>query len=659
MLDGIVAQHSTSADTVAVEVATCCRAARRIEWATSRNQVGGEVHEIWYMLYLGLVFVANALLLGLSCSAFVYFSYRRVRMKGYRPPAAAAIILATGAVGIVLTVLRKATPNASYILFFFDYFWVPLLLSAVAMGILLLILPQRKTRVFGQRRVRFPFVGVGRALIGSGLILIAVAAVLWAYGMESGSLVLAALVLTVVVSPTAFYLIRRGQRAKSVLPAEAVLKEGSRAPVLYLRAFVQESRFFVIGPNSEYGSYARSWHAAAATTEQNVGVTFEEFLTVAVANRIGPFVALGSPEDYLPPEGALRTYADDTGWKELFDRFAQQSACIIAEVGNSANLRWEFTRIRQEGLQEKLFVFTPCSAAGYRFQWAFWNLLWFLKGLHQVGWREFSKDLKELGFEIGCEDPGPGSVITFDPEGRGMVLTTQARRPGEFIEPIAAWMTAREETGRHIRASCCLCGKPLYLFSKQAETAGKQWCQACEMSSQPGARARSLSRIFYWAYLLLWPFALMAIFRMFRPQAGWWDRLQGGMVAGLLLLAIAIHVWVVKADWDGSPKDDRKAVNWYRYAADRGSANAMVNFGLMYRRGWGGLPRDDVEAARWYRKAADAGSAIGMNNLGFLYENGIGGFPKSEEEAIAWYKRAGNLGQPQALESLKRLRGKG
>jgi TPR repeat protein len=48
-----------------------------------------------------------------------------------------------------------------------------------------------------------------------------------------------------------------------------------------------------------------------------------------------------------------------------------------------------------------------------------------------------------------------------------------------------------------------------------------------------------------------------------------------------------------------------------------------------------------------------------MNNLGFLYENGIGGFPKSEEEAIAWYERAANLGQPQALESLKRLRGAG
>jgi hypothetical protein len=121
--------------------------------------MGGEAHEICYMLYLGLVFVANALLLGLSCSAFFYFSYRRVRMKGYRPPAATAIILAAGAVGIALTVLRKATPNASYILFFFDYFWVPLLLSAVSMGILLLILPQRKARVFGSVACASPLSG--------------------------------------------------------------------------------------------------------------------------------------------------------------------------------------------------------------------------------------------------------------------------------------------------------------------------------------------------------------------------------------------------------------------------------------------------------------------------------------------------------------------
>jgi hypothetical protein len=160
------------------------------------------MRELLEFSYIGLLFAANALLLCLGCSAFLYFCYRRVRVKGYRPPAAAAIILIAVVVGITLTVLRKPNQNSTYSRFFFDYFWVPLLLSTIAMGILIFILPRRRNRVFGQRRVRFPFVGVGRALIGFGLALIAVAVVLLACGKESGSLVVAAVAFTLVASPT-------------------------------------------------------------------------------------------------------------------------------------------------------------------------------------------------------------------------------------------------------------------------------------------------------------------------------------------------------------------------------------------------------------------------------------------------------------------------
>ena len=139
---------------------------------------------------------------------------------------------------------------------------------------------------------------------------------------------LGAALLALVVAPTGLYLIRRRQRAKAALPVEEIPRMDSRPGALYLRAFLQESRFFVIGPKSKCGANARSWHAAVAKPEENIGVTFEEYLAEALSNSIGPFVALGIPEDYLPPEGALRAYADDTHWKELFHRFARRSACI-------------------------------------------------------------------------------------------------------------------------------------------------------------------------------------------------------------------------------------------------------------------------------------------------------------------------------------------
>ena len=617
--------------------------------------------ELLHLYYLFALFGANAALLLLGFSTLLYYSYRRLRVKGYRPPAAAAIIFAAGVAGIALTVLRKAKP-ASIPRMWFDYLWMPLLLFAAMMAILLLILPHRGTRIFGPRQLRFPLVSSGETLIGCGLASIVFALILWMDKVKDVSWVVAAIVLAIVLTPTGLYLIGRGRRFKSALPMEAALETDSRPSVLYLRAFLQESRFFVIGRKAEYGARARSWHAAVAKPENNIGVTFEEYLAEALSNSIGPFVALGSPEDYLPPEGAVRTYADDTQWKEVFRHFVQQSACIVAEVGISANLQWELRQIRQTGLQEKLFIFTPPSSAGFTFSWAFWNLLWSLKGLHRVRWRDFAEGLGKLGFDISFADPGPGSVITFDVEGRGMLLTSQARQPAEFVEPIAAWVGTREKTGRHVRASCPVCGKPEYLLPTQAETARKHWCLACETNHYPGARARRilapLVGCVYWAYLLLLGFPLVAVGRMFRPEAGWWDWLLGCSAIAPLLLAFAIHIWL-KVAWDGSPKDDTRAATWYLSAADEGSSNAMLNLGLMYRRGWGGLPRDDFQAANWYVKAAEAGSRAGMNNVGFLYENGIGGFPRSEEQAMIWYRKATNLGFTPAEGSegsLKRLR---
>lgn len=612
-----------------------------------------------------LLFGANAALYICAVCAFVYFGYRRLRIKGYPPPAAVAIFLTAVALGIALTVLRQVPMRTTHSVFWFELFWVndfwaPLLLSALVMGILLAILPRLRIRVFGQRRVRFPLVWVGRALIALGLALSATGIVLWSRGLERGwHLAVFGLLLTLIATPTALFVIGLGEKAKSVPALEEVLANDSRSPVLYLRAFLRESQCFVIGPKSEYAANAKSWHAMQATWEQNIGIKFEEYLGDALSRSIGPFIALGNPEDYLPPEGALRTYADDSHWKDLFHRFAEQSACMVVEVGKSSNLHWEFMEIRQKGLQTKLFVFTAFSRSGFRLQWAFWNLLWLLKGIRPARWHDFSGDLRNLGYDMGLEDPGPGSVITFDHEGRAMVLTTGARRPEDFVGPIAAWITSREKTGRHFRMSCSQCGRPIYSSAMPSETTGKFWCQACEISSLPGFRVRkTLRRVagyVCWAYLLLPYLVGYILVRGFSPEAGWGGRVLGGMVISLLPLAFGVYNWAKRTAWDGSPKDDRRAAGWYREAAAAGSTSAMVNLGLMYRRGWGGLSADDVEAARWYLKAAERGHPGGMNNLGYLYEKGLGGLPKDQAKAITWYEKAASLGQTQSQQSLKRL----
>ena len=60
------------------------------------------------------------------------------------------------------------------------------------------------------------------------------------------------------------------------------------------------------------------------------------------------------------------------------------------------------------------------------------------------------------------------------------------------------------------------------------------------------------------------------------------------------------------------------------------------------------------KAVKWYRKAADQGHADAQCNLGFMYANGL--FVKqSYPEAAKWYKKAADQGHTRAQLRLKRL----
>lgn len=100
---------------------------------------------------------------------------------------------------------------------------------------------------------------------------------------------------------------------------------------------------------------------------------------------VGPFVALGSPQDYLAPEGAARLYAKDAEWMQRLEELANRAICIVVEVGKSANLRWEFEHLKAAGQQTRLFVFTrPKAEPGTRLAYAFWGLLGRVKGIEKV-----------------------------------------------------------------------------------------------------------------------------------------------------------------------------------------------------------------------------------------------------------------------------------
>ena len=88
----------------------------------------------------------------------------------------------------------------------------------------------------------------------------------------------------------------------------------------------------------------------------------------------------------------------------------------------------------------------------------------------------------------------------------------------------------------------------------------------------------------------------------------------------------------------GVQQDYQKAVYWYTKAAEQGSAAAQFNLGYMYFAGTG-VNQDYNRAVQWFRKAAEKGFAPAQNHLGFMYQNGYG-VNKDYNQAVQWYRKA-------------------
>jgi hypothetical protein len=381
------------------------------------------------------------------------FAYRKIRLRGYFPIAAAMLVLSVyiaALLALISTILLLPRPNN---------FWQTLGEILICMGVTFAVpalgcavlvrkLPKRDPRVFGPRVSRFPFVSLGYLVIAGTIVgVVALIIINPAKALTSDNLNNLTTLLFLFVGGGAI-LVGTGKRIRNPVTIEGLTKSDARLPVLFLRPFAAESNAFVKGPASEYKKYltaVKSW-GTKEDEDFPVSISFEEYLGSTFQARVGPFVALGNPQDYLPPEGAVRTYADDEGWYEYFQRLAGR-ACMVMPVSNSDNLQRELTFIRREGLQRRLFILTdlievPRGFFAWLFKpfpWIFLQLLGPPRTDEKASWRRLAEKGGNLGFDFG-DDPGRGGVITFDLDGKAKILVRGAKTPAEFIEPIREYL---------------------------------------------------------------------------------------------------------------------------------------------------------------------------------------------------------------------------
>src|SRR5260370_16475663 len=69
------------------------------------------------------------------------------------------------------------------------------------------------------------------------------------------------------------------------------------------------------------------------------------------------------------------------------------------------------------------------------------------------------------------------------------------------------------------------------------------------------------------------------------------------------------------ASGEGVPKDDKKALEWFKKAAEQGYADAEYNLGTRYLFG-SATERDFETAAHWFLKAAEQANLSAPDTLG-------------------------------------------
>jgi hypothetical protein len=383
-----------------------------------------------------LIVLGSILLFASYCVLLTNIYYVHVRKKGYASPLLALLFpvtvlfaLIAGFVGLVLS-HRVDSP-----LFVALFIVGPVLVATTVLYLGARLLP-RRARIAGARKVLFPYGGVGWVVLAAGVGQFVAVAVTSHWKMQA--LTQSFKLLFWIALPISFYCFYLARRSRS-LSADEILNADLRAPVLYLRAFTFEEQMFVSLPSKEASKYTS--YLGTTTT-----LTLEQYFSAAIRQFIGPFVALGNPLDYVPPEGASRTYERDENWQDRFLNLARRAACIIIQVGASQNLRWEFDALKREGLHERVFILTSPGKKPSR-----WNrfgakclrLTQWIKGVKPTMWSEFAAGLHASGYEVDATEPPPGSVISFDSEGSAVLLAFNAQAPADFVAVMLEHLQAK------------------------------------------------------------------------------------------------------------------------------------------------------------------------------------------------------------------------
>jgi len=153
--------------------------------------------------------------------------------------------------------------------------------------------------------------------------------------------------IAVPLLATGHWLYRRGLRLESI-KAETLMQQDDRAPVLYLRSFRSDG-----SSAPDTAGILNSWRGG------------EEEQIAKAMNEIGPFVAIGKPNEKLPELGAARTYQKNEDWHEWVKSMMTRSQLVIFRAGATEGFWWEVSQAALLVKPERMAFLLPFGPKQY------------------------------------------------------------------------------------------------------------------------------------------------------------------------------------------------------------------------------------------------------------------------------------------------------
>jgi hypothetical protein len=124
-----------------------------------------------------------------------------------------------------------------------------------------------------------------------------------------------------------------------------LMRQGSRRPVLFLRSF----EFDKATSKGQLDFVARLFNIL------NTPGTVEEEV-IKQLKPCGPVIAIGRPEEKLPPLGAARFYVSHDRWKDIIAELARVCQLVLWTTGDTEGLKWEISHLVQSVPPGKLII---------------------------------------------------------------------------------------------------------------------------------------------------------------------------------------------------------------------------------------------------------------------------------------------------------------